>query len=128
MQNIVEESQNPKVAKQTDQKTKKKRQFERDWARMKIHFACGQSRGGFLHHEPWSRPKALRNLWLVVELVPWHSGFLHQGKKHIKVTMKFEVPVRHMNLKGDHEVRGSRIIDWHGPTDFAGGEAKEVLW
>ena len=30
MQNIVEESQNPQVAKQTDQKTKKKRQFERD--------------------------------------------------------------------------------------------------
>ena len=50
---------------------------------------------GCLHHGSWSRPKALKNLWLVVELV-LESLQLTPRKKW--VTMKFEVPKRH-NLR-----------------------------
>ena len=70
---------------------------------------------GCLHHGPWSRPKALLNLWLAIELVPGPLWFTQRKKC-------------------DHGVRGPQntyfkayIIQWHSPMGFAVGEAKEVL-
>ena len=47
-----------------------------------------------------------------------HFG-LHQ-EQNIGVTMKFEV-LKETYFK-------ACIVHWHGPTGFAVGEAKDVLW
>ena len=72
---------------------------------------------GCLHHGPWSRPKALSNLWLVVELVPGRLWFTPRQK-----------------CQSDHGLWGPQktyfkacIIRWLAPMDFAVGEAKEVF-
>ena len=68
--------------------------------------------------DPWSRPKALWNMWLVVERVLGPLPFMLRKK-----------------CQSDHGVRGPQktyfkafIIHWHGPMGFAMGEAREVLW
>ena len=62
---------------------------------------------GCLYHGPWSRLKAMYNMWLVVELVMGPLQFTSR-KKNVKVAMEIEVPQRHILS----HVLSTHMVEW----------------
>jgi hypothetical protein len=81
-----------------------------------ILFSPNTSKGLFT---PWTMKSSQDLVTYVIGcLTHPRTTLVYTKEEMVKVTMKFEVPERHIKVC---------IIHWHGATGFAEGEAKEVL-
>ena len=70
-----------------------------------------EAQEGCLHHGPWSRPKALWNLWSVVGFVPGPLWFT--PRRNVRVVMEFEVPKRHDSSRPSLSIyMVQRVLVW----------------